>query len=211
MHISRATRVKILSSDFLYLLRAPKAVTLPTLTEPEIRQRIWMELQRATQDQHHEWRTPVLATVDANGTPQARTVVLRQALDKPAQLQVYTDSRSPKVAELAAHSRTALVFWSTRLSWQLRVQADITVQTAGPEVDAAWARVSQSAAAGDYLSVTAPGAALVHAHTAPDEARHPHHLTVLTAQVLEIDWLELARSGHRRATISADTWVWRVP
>jgi pyridoxamine 5'-phosphate oxidase len=184
------------------------------LTEPDIRHRIGIELQRATQDRHHEWRTPVLATVDANHTPQARTVVLRQVDSQLSKLQIYTDNRSPKVAELAASPHATLVFWSTRLSWQLRVRTLATVQRTGPEVDAVWTRVSQSAAAGDYLSIRAPGDALPTANTistADTVSQSPHQLALITLQVQEIDWLELARSGHRRAVFSADRWEWRVP
>ena len=36
-------------------------------TPQEIRQQIWMELGRASQDRHHAWRTPVLATVGVDG------------------------------------------------------------------------------------------------------------------------------------------------
>ena len=74
----------------------------PLLTQTDIRLRIWTELQRAANDRHHEWRTPVLATVGVDGLLQARTVVLRQAHSKLGQLQIYTDSQSPKVAEMTA-------------------------------------------------------------------------------------------------------------
>ena len=83
-------------------------------------------------------------TVGADGLPQARTVVLRQAHSKLGQLQTYTDSRSPKVAEMTATQGAMLTFWSKRLGWQLRVQATTEVQQTGAEVDAIWARVSQS-------------------------------------------------------------------
>jgi hypothetical protein len=36
-------------------------------TPQEIRQPIWKELGRASQDLHHAWRTPVLATVGKDG------------------------------------------------------------------------------------------------------------------------------------------------
>ena len=186
----------------------------PILTELEIRQRIWMELHRATQDRHHEWRTPVLATVGTDSQPQARTVVLRHADTQLCQLQIYTDSRSPKVAELATRPEAVLVFWSKRLSWQLRVRAVASVQHSGPEVDVVWARVSQSAAAGDSLSAHAPGNALPATDVASAEKaglHQLHHLAIITAKVQEMDWLELARSGHRRAVFSADAWAWRVP
>lgn len=183
----------------------------PILNEQEIRQRIWTELQRATQDRHSQWRTPVLATVDKAGAPDARTVVMRHADAKLSCLHIYTDSRSPKVAVLADQPNAMLVFWSKRLNWQLRVRVQMSVQTAGPQVDAVWARVSQSAAAGDYLSPCAPGDRLPGAPAPTRDSTHPHHLAILVAQVQDIDWLELARSGHRRALLGADTWQWRVP
>lgn len=172
-----------------------------------------MELQRATQDRHHEWRTPVLATVGADGLPQARSVVLRQADTKQGTLQIYTDGRSPKVAELASKPALMLAFWSKRLNWQLRVQASVSVQHAGPEVDAVWARVSQSHAAGDYLSARAPGDLLPGDGTGIDaepELAPSHNLAIITAQVQSIDWLELSREGHRRAVFQAEAWAWRV-
>ena len=183
----------------------------PLQTDHDIRQRVWAELQRATHDRHHEWRTPVLATVGAGGWPGARTVVLRQADARLATLVFYTDSRSPKVAELMAAPHASFVFWSKRLSWQLRVQAHITVQTSGSQVDEVWERMRQSPAAGDYLAPAAPGALLPGASEPPAPAGLQHHLAIVTAQVLAIDWLELARAGHRRAVLTSTTFEWRVP
>lgn len=182
---------------------------LDTPSDEDLYRRIWMELQRAAHDRHHDWRTPVMTSVDAQGSPQARTVVLREVDTVARQLTFYTDSRSPKVAELQAAPQSALVFWSKRLSWQLRVSARVRVDTAGPLLDVAWARVSQSAAAGDYLSATAPGSPLhLHNNNAPDKQ---HNMAILVAQVDVMDWLELARSGHRRALLTPDRTEWRVP
>ena len=183
----------------------------PLQTDLDIRQRIWVELQRATHDRHHEWRTPVLATVGADSLPGARTVVLRQADAKSASLAFYTDSRSPKVAELVAMPYASFVFWSKRLSWQLRVRAHMTVQTSGPQVNEVWERMRQSPAAGDYLAAAAPGALLADASAPQAPEGLQHHLAIVTAQVLAIDWLELARAGHRRAVLTATSFEWRVP
>jgi len=178
-------------------------------TPSDIRHRIWMELGRATQDRHHAWRTPVLATTAKDGLPHARTVVLREADVNTAQLRIYTDGRSEKVSQLSEQPNALLVFWSHRLNWQLRVRVSITAHASGPLVESVWSRVSQSAAAGDYLSPSAPGSA--RSVAPPNDAAHQHHLVVLSAQVNEIDWLELARGGHRRARLSADTWEWLTP
>lgn len=178
-------------------------------TPSDIRHRIWIELGRATQDRHHAWRTPVLATTGADGLPDARTVVLREADANIANLRFYTDGRSAKTAQLSDRPDGLLVFWSKRLNWQLRMRVAITIHAAGPVVDAVWARVSQSAAAGDYLSPSAPGSALSAA--TPATAQQKHYLVVLSAEVHDIDWLELARGGHRRARLRADTWEWLTP
>jgi hypothetical protein len=190
-------------------------------TPEEIRPQIWKELGRASLDRHHEWRTPVLASADADGLPDARTVVLRQVDAGAGLLTFYTDSRSPKVAQLQGQAQAMLVFWSARLSWQLRARVIFSVITSGPEVETLWQGVSQSAAAGDYLSPLPPGAVLpqgsgtVNVETAsvetPKAPAPTHSFALLRAQVLQMDWLELSRDGHRRAQLSANTWVWLTP
>lgn len=183
----------------------------------ELPGRVWQELQRATVDRHHEWRTPVLASVDADGLPQARTVVLRRADADTRALTCFTDGRSPKCAELRARPDALLVFWSQRMGWQLRVRAQATVHTGGPAVQAAWERVRQSVAAADYLMARAPGAPLDEIGT--DPASEAHHLAIVQLQVGAIDWLELHRDGHRRArwdgsaapASPAGGWTWLTP
>lgn len=181
-----------------------------TLLSPlEIQKRIWTELGRATQDRHHAWRTPVLATIGADAAPAARTVVLREVDSSLFNLRFYTDSRSSKVADLSSHPRASLVFWSKRLSWQLRVQVSFTIQTTGQVVDSVWSRINQSAAAADYLSPLAPGTPLCA--PGPERLTNKHHLAVMSAVIHEIDWLELAKAGHRRAKFSSKSWEWLAP
>ena len=189
--------------------------TTPATTS-DIRRRIWLELQRAPHDRHHEWRTPLLSSVDQQAQPQARMVVLRGVDTLSRTFHIYTDSRSPKVAELDDNPSAALTFWSKRLGWQLRVSALATVQRSGSEVDAAWAKMRQSRAAGDYVSLLAPGEVLGDTTTtaevlADPQPAHQHNLAIINLQVIVIDWLELAPSGHRRATLQADAWQWLVP
>ena len=180
-------------------------------TPKDIRHQIWKELGRASQDRHHEWRTPVLASTGQDGFVNARTVVLREANAIAGQLEFYTDTRSPKVAELLEQPIAALVFWSARLNWQLRVRAQFSVTTSGPRVEALWQRVKQSASANDYLSPTAPGTALPAVNVPADTLGQTANFTVLSAQVFEMNWLELSRDGHRCAKLGAATWEWITP
>ncbi len=89
------------ATELTFSTRSMSIAPLDTPSDEDLYRRIWMELQRATQDSHHDWRTPVMSRVNAQGVPQAAP-------------------------------QTALVFWSKRLSWQLRVAARVSVDTTGP-------------------------------------------------------------------------------
>lgn len=174
----------------------------------DLQRHVWTQLQRAVHDKFHEWRAPVLATVDADGLPQVRTVILRQVDIASHQLTFFTDSRAPKVSQLLAQPKASLLFWSKRLSWQLRVQAQVTVLLEGPRLESVWDNLAQSPTAPDYLSLPAPGTVLQSSQAAPDSVPH---IAILVAEVQEIDWLELARSGHRRAQLRGHEAQWLVP
>jgi hypothetical protein len=170
---------------------------------------IWKQLALAKDDRQHPWRTPVLASIDSSGLPHARTVVLRNVDSDSQVLQFFTDSRSPKVTQLSTSPQAQIVFWSKALNWQLRVTAQITIETTGVAVDAAWRQVEQSPARQDYLSPLSPGDAL--AAEAPKELGHSHHLAIISAKVTHIDWLSLSPEGHQRAEISAGILRWLTP
>lgn len=171
--------------------------------------RIWQELRSACTQRDHDWCSATLATVGADGGPQARTVILREADEAAGRLAFFTDRRSPKVAELGREPRACLVFWSRRLRWQLRVQARVSLEFDGDAVEATWLRLRDSAAAGDYLAAAAPGTRLAVAGGADraipaDHARlAEHQLCIARAAIDAIDWLELDAAGHRRAIFAA--------
>jgi hypothetical protein len=182
------------------------------VTPTEIRHQIWKELGRATHDRHHAWRTPVFCTVNAEGLVNARTVVLRQVDVDAEKLQIYTDARSCKADELQLQPNAMFVFWSQRLRWQLRIRVMTSVFTEGPELERLWERVKQSASAGDYLTSAAPGIPLAPNENAINQHEEPTpHFALINASILEIDWLELSSSGHRRARVTAKDWEWLTP
>jgi pyridoxamine 5'-phosphate oxidase len=157
------------------------------------------QLVRATVDRHHEWRTPTLATVTEDAgelRADARTVVLREAA--PGRLTFFTDARSPKVAQICARPQGTLVFWSRKLSWQLRVACALSVATEGERVRAAFAGIAASASAKDYFGAFAPGEAIASPVATAASGASPW-FALVDATITSMDWLELARDGHRRA------------
>ena len=181
------------------------AVRLDSLADIEAA--VWRELAQAVRDKQHAWRVAVLATVDGQGA-DARSVVLRD-LDAPARtLLMYTDARSPKAAQLAAHPEGTLVLWSAALGWQLRLRVALALETSGLRVSSRWAKLKLTPAAQDYLSPLPPGAVI---GSAVPERQSREHFAVLAAQVQSLDWLELHPDGHRRARFSAAGAAWLTP
>jgi len=184
--------------------------------EDQLATRLWQELSRAPHDRHHDWRTPTLSTQGLGQTgPQARTVVLRHADVSLWSLMVYTDSRSPKCAELLAQPLAQFTFWSKRLNWQLRVSTQASVDLDGEQVRAAWEKVKATRAASDYLSELPPGQIQSSSKTLvemSEDAVSHHHLAVLSFKVTSMDWLALRKDGHRRARLKPNgSLEWLVP
>lgn len=173
------------------------------MNHAQLHRHIWQELTSATHDREHEWRRPVLATLGLDRQPNARTVVLRQALEDSGKLVFFTDRRSPKVSELQEWPQGMLVFWSTQLRWQLRVAAQFRVITSGHEVDAAWSRMAASATA-DYLSANTPGQPLAGSGRTTAELRDDHQLAVVVAGIKSMDWLALGLDGRHQRILFAD-------
>ena len=174
---------------------------------PQIEAAVWRELAAAVEGKHHPWRVAVLATVDGQAA-DARSVVLRDFQADTRTLLIYTDSRSPKAAQLAAHPLGTLVLWSAELSWQLRLKVALTLQSSGLQVSSRWARLKLTPAAQDYLSPLPPGSPL---NVPAPERQSRDHFAVLAAQILSVDWLELHASGHRRARFDSAGAIWLTP
>lgn len=168
----------------------------------------WGGLSDAARHARHAWRVLALATVDGEAA-DVRNVVLRECRPAERQLVIYTDARSPKVSQIAAHPGGTLLAWSREVPWQLRLRCMLTVEASGELVDARWQALRQTPAALDYLAPAAPGAPLEAAARERDLAGH---FALLRAEVRRIDWLELVDGGaHRRAVFDASGARWVTP
>jgi pyridoxamine 5'-phosphate oxidase len=168
---------------------------------------LWAELTRAVHERGHAWRVWALATVEGTRAA-ARSVVLRDVVAERQQLLFYTDTRSPKVAQLRQQPQGTLLAWSPVLNWQLRLEVELSVAVSGLDVSSRWARVKLSPGAQDYLATLPPGTPVDRFE--PERGSRAH-FAVLTAQVTAMDWLELHPDGHRRARFDADGARWLAP
>ena len=173
---------------------------------------IWRQLEAAVGDTEHPWRTPVLATINGHFA-DARTVVIREVEQRDRRFLIYTDERASKVAQLLSHPVGTLVMWSHPMGWQLRCRVHLAIEMSGLAASSRWARIKLSPAAQDYLSPLPPGTAIdapvppppTHATVARD------YFSIITAQLLSLDWLELHELGHRRARFDGSQGTWLQP
>lgn len=178
-----------------------------------VRLTCWQMLERACGEPDHDWRALTLATIAGSGVEaraDARTVILREVDPAARTLVFYTDSRSPKVAQIRHHPLATLLAWSARARWQLRLHCRLKVHSDRLAVSSRWARLRMTSAARDYLSPLPPGAPLETdwSPLAPQHAT-PESFAFVIAAVDTIDWLELHPDGHRRAIFDArgERWV----
>jgi pyridoxamine 5'-phosphate oxidase len=190
----------------------------------------WTLLARGARRASEDWHWPVLASVDARdperAAADARVVVLRRADARSRELEVHADARSHKLAQLGATPRACLVFHDRARELQLRAWADARAHAGDALARRAWDALAPSSRRA-YLAprtpgepVEAPDANLPDAFRdrVPDAAQAAPGFARFTAIVLRVralEWLQLGRSGHRRARFewrddtpdAAATWV----
>ncbi len=175
----------------------------------------WSLIEDGANNRRSAFHTPAVSTVSDNGTPQSRILVLRHADKAKRLLRFNSDTRSPKVAEIAANSKMSVLLYDSETKVQLRLSGNAHTCTTGPQVDEIWHNADRYARR-CYMTQGAPSSMSDHPTSglpASVEGRKPEESELIPArdnfallifEAAQIDWLYLATQGHRRAR-----WVWR--
>jgi len=182
-------------------------------------------LEEGAADASSPLRKPAFATLSASGAPAVRTVILRKFDPQARMLELFTDARSAKVAELEREPRASMLFYDPRRDVQLRLMGSAVPLTGAPAADAWEAAGLPSRRA--YLAVAAPGASsdgptsglppevegIVPSAERLEEGRV--NFALIRFGFDEADLVVLSRSGHRRARIrwpaNVQAIEWLVP
>lgn len=182
-------------------------------------------LEEGARDVVSPLRKPALATVSATGAPALRTVILRNFDRKARVLELFTDARSAKVAELEREPRASMLFYDPRRDVQLRLSGSAVPLTGAAAADA-WAAAGLPSRRA-YLAVAAPGTpssaptsglpaeieGLIPSIDKLEEGRA--NFALIRFGFDEADLVVLSRTGHRRAHIhwpaEAPVVEWLVP
>jgi len=155
------------------------------------------ELIRSNADYRHPFNLMTLATIDGKTAyPQVRTVVMRH-IDSLFSVLFYTDSRSPKVAQIEANNLTSLMWYHPKRKLQVRM--DCTAHIVEEEsllYKDHLLKVKQSKSVSDYTASLAPGTELRGLEV---EYRGEIHFSLIQLNPKNIEVLQLSSEAHQRA------------
>jgi len=175
----------------------------------------WRQLLRGARER--EGRSPQarwlqLATAAADGTPRVRTLVFR-GWAGPAELDLLSDGRSAKAAELAGQPAVELCWLLPKARSQFRLRGRL--QTLAPELELGerWRHWKLLSPAGRALWEWPRPAEPLDGSTSfpqelPDDTPMPVHFLLLRIALSQVELLELIGHPHRRRRWQGDTG-WR--
>jgi pyridoxamine 5'-phosphate oxidase len=170
-------------------------------------------LEQGVQNRRSPAHHPIVANVDADGTPQQRVMILRDVDWSRRQLRFHTDSRSDKIQQYSVRNETSILIYDELAKVQIRLSGTAGVGE-GEIPDTAWAD-STPFARRCYLAENAPGSIAEQPTSGlPSwiEGKQPEerqltparaNFAVLLITINTLEWLYLANAGHRRAR-----WQW---
>jgi pyridoxamine 5'-phosphate oxidase len=136
-------------SETDYLRKVAEAEPLAPITDQDPIALFERWLAEALKSEPNDANAMTLATVDDEGMPDARMVLLKGV--DAAGFSFFTNLESAKGGELAAHPKAALVFHWKSLRRQVRVRGDVSRVT-DAEADAYFASRARSSQIGAWAS-----------------------------------------------------------
>ena len=178
----------------------------------------WHLLELGTTDRRSAFHAPVVASVDLQSNPSARTMILRNVDRDSRTLAFHSDIRSAKIAQWRADPAACVIAYDANNKIQLRLTGVVTVHADDEVANRAW-QDSRAMSRLTYCVDDAPGTEIItpmtlpapkldivndvsdqEADQVPDLGRE--NFCVVTVHVTSIEWVYLAAQGNRRALFS---------
>jgi len=184
-----------------------------TATLESILTQSWIDLAHGALSAGHAYHTSALAS-SGDGSPDVRTVVLREARFARRELVCHTDYRSPKVELIRKRPEVAWLFYDRASRVQLRLKGTVSICHDDDIARVHWeqsARHSRQL----YRSARSPGSVSPGPGFTPWIEGGFANFAVLVCTVSELDWLYLREGGHMRARFDwrGESWqgAWLTP
>jgi pyridoxamine 5'-phosphate oxidase len=169
----------------------------------------WLFWSRAVEDRHSPFHTPTIANVGVDGFPRLRTMVLREADPVARLIRFHTDVRSQKAEDIKLNPRVAVMGYDAKAKVQIRLEGRASVHHHDEISHQAWTH-SKTMSQVCY-GVSPASGSLIEAGNAYSLPNTPELLSVSEANfcvvrihINTLEWLYLAREGHRRLRCTYD-------
>ncbi len=181
-----------------------------------INQAAWQRLSDAADDPSHPMRLLTLATIDEQGRPDARILVLRGANSQLRCLWFHTDARSAKAAQLDRCPHACAIGYDPRDGVQLRIRGNVKLHRDSELAERHWEQM-EFHVRHLYADPFKPGEALMRPDprmrlhrdqlAADNLAEGRRNFAVIELIIDEIEWLQVSNIGDQRAVMrAADGW-----
>lgn len=169
----------------------------------------WQLWGRGTVDRHSGFHAPVITSVDEDGNPQARTMILR-AVDREARtMRFHTDARSAKILHWKFKSSVCVLGYDASKKIQLRVDGRVVLHLADAVAIDAW-KNSRPESLAAYGVKLLPGSVVDTPSSAPKSGENGReNFAVAIVHVASMEWVYLNAEGNRRAIFSWPNGVLR--
>ena len=175
----------------------------------------WDFMEEGVRDRHSLAHTPVVSTLDVDGNPSSRSMVLRAVDRQKTTLVFHTDRRSIKANELKSSSQGAVLFYDPKRKIQLRLRCGLSLDTDSVETNDRWGKMKEMSKV-CYQSNLAPGDPISDPEQVQFLGEGFENFAILTATVKRLEWLYLSFRGNRRAIFDwsrtgGEDGKWLVP
>ena len=171
---------------------------------------LWQGLEQGVADRSAPARHVTFATINGEGWPEARTVVLRAAIRDRAVLEVHTDIFSAKGASLSVRPCAELHVWDSETKLQTRARCTVAIAH-GEAVAETWAKVPDLGR--QSYGITPPPGHPIATALAYEKRPVLDSFAVLTCQIERLDAVYLGAQHRRAVFIRGDNWAgqWCAP
>lgn len=195
------------------------ALELSALDAAAAWRRIAAALTAAAASARHPFHLLSVATVDAAGAAEARTVVLRGFDEANREVWFHTDVRSGKAAAIRRDARVGLHWYAPEAKLQIRIPATASLHQADDIALHAW-MASPPMSRACYTAVHGPGEPLTSFPAAPSAPAAGDdtglaNFCVVRCRFESVELLALHAAGHERVRIDVAsnpvTWTILAP
>ena len=187
-----------------------------------IHSQVWEDFKDGLKNTKSSFHFPVISTIDKDGFPSSRTVVLRKIDKKNKIISFNTDIRSNKWNEIINNNKVSVSIYDTSKKTQIRILGKAIVNYKNKIWESAWnstPRMSREC----YSTPYSPSTVISKPEDidlnlkkikTEDYEKYKINFGRIDIHIYSLDWLYLVHSGHRRAKFIYDkevSMVWIAP